>query len=186
MSLLRQVFSVPGFWNNVTQKKSINQSEPALKYLQIPKWPYEGFFFPYKYKLNFVLYSRHWETVRSGLYQIWFILSTSIYMHDLAPTIITVSFCRTSVINVSKSTVIKWYDFFRTLKKNRFFFPIIIELYYLHVVLFSLTHKYFSHAMGRGGEGWTFKIGMSSTRSYSEVSLFDWFGVFLVNYEIII
>lgn len=61
---------------------------------------------------------------------------------------------------------------FFTLKKNRFFSPVIVELCSLHVVLFSLIHKYYSHAMG--GEDWTFKNGMSSGRSYSEVSWFVW------------
>lgn len=44
--------------------------------------------------------------------------------------------------------VIKKYDFISSLKKNRFFFSIIVEFYSLHVVLLSLIHKYFSHAMG--------------------------------------
>jgi len=77
--------------------KRINHSEQALKYVQISKRPYEDFFFPCKYKLNLALYSCHWESMRSGLHQIWFIFSTSIYMHGLAPSINSVGFGRTSV-----------------------------------------------------------------------------------------
>lgn len=104
--------------------------------------------FPVTITLNLILYSCHCETVKSGLYHIWFIFSMSICLHGLAPAIITVSFSRTSVINTSNWMVIKLYDFIPSLCKRTCFFSIIAEFNSLHVVLSSLIQKYFSHAMG--------------------------------------
>lgn len=151
--------------NQQQQKKSINQPEQTLKYIQIPKHSCEDFLFPYE--LNIISHSCLGKNVRSGLHQIYSVwVLTSVALLLLSSLFALVELQLSRCLRRVKSVVL-------TLKNYRVFFFSFLSLsstvYSMQVVIFSTYTKIFSSHASRENTR-TLKNGMSSIETYSKVS----------------